>query len=285
MSKVKFGILLPHFGKNCSIDKILKGSMKAEELGFNAVWVRDHIVFHPHVFEGTNNNFLDPFPTLAAISSVTTDLILGSAVIIPLRHPLVTAVNFSTLSNISKGRVIAGFGAGNFQVEFDATGMPYDKRPALVKENVEIFRKVWKEDNVTYEGEIFSFKDITLNPKPVKEIPIWYGGATPASVKRATSYCDGWFPGRINLPTFDARVRLIEKRLKKAGKPRISLGAIPITSIDKNRDAALKKINLKGLIEAANHRKWWKKPPSGRFEIAEDLEGSLIAGNPDDCCK
>lgn len=285
MSKIKFGLLLPHFGKDCSIERILKGSVKAEKLGFNAVWVRDHIIFHPHAFEGTNNDFLDPFVTLASISSVTTDLILGTAVIIPLRHPLVTALKFSTLSNISNGRVIAGFGAGNFKVEFDAIGIPFDKRPTVVKENVEIFRKVWKEDDVSYDGEIFSFKNVTINPKPVKDIPIWYGGATPASTRRATSYCDGWFPGRINLPTFDVRLKQIEKALKKSGKPKISIGAIPITSIDKKRDIALKKINLKGLIEAANNRKWWKKPPSGRFEKIEDLEGSLIAGNPEDCCK
>jgi len=211
-------------------------------------------------------------------------VILGFGTLIPVRHPLTTARCLATLSQICGGRVIAGFGAGQFKQEFDALGYPYDKRPEFVRENIEVTKRVLKEDNVTHNGQFFKFENVTLNPKPVKEIPFWYGGATPAAATRAVTYCDGWIPGRINFPTFEARIKKIDRLSKKLGKPRPTIAAIPIVSIDRNKENALKKVNLAGLIENANEQKWWKRPPSGKFEKAEDLEGSFIFGSPKDCC-
>lgn len=285
MAKMKFGILLPHFGENCDVNLVMKGAVKAENLGFDSVWVRDHMIFHPHGMEGENNNFLEPFTVLSAISAQTTRLILGTGTLIPVRHPIMTARYLTTLSQISGGRVIAGIGAGQFKLEYDALGYPYDKRPDFVKEHIEVVKKLLKEDDVTYNGQFFKFEHVTINPKPVKEVPIWYGGATPAAAKRAARYCDGWIPGRITFPTFDARMRRIEKLSTKLGRPRPTMGAIPVVSIDKNKETALRKVNLKGLIQNANEQKWWKTPPAGKFEKAEDLEGSFIFGTPSDCCK
>ena len=78
----EYGLLLPHFGAECDKDKFLDGSKKAEALGFDSVWVRDHLVFHPHGMEGTNNTFVDPFVVLSAISAVTSKVKLGFAKIV-----------------------------------------------------------------------------------------------------------------------------------------------------------------------------------------------------------
>jgi probable F420-dependent oxidoreductase len=277
--------LLPHFGEKCDVNLVIKGAVKAEKLGFDSVWVRDHMIFYPHGMEGENNNFLEPFSTLSIVSNQTSRLTLGTGTLIPIRHPILTAKYLMTLSQISGGRVIAGFGAGTFKGEYDALGYPFDKRPEFVREHIEVVKKLMKEDDVTYNGQFFKFQHVTLNPKPVKEIPIWYGGGTPAAARRAVTYCDGWIPGRINFPTFEARVNKINRLSKKLGKPRPTIGAIPIVSIDKDKETALKKVNLHGLIENANEQKWWKKPPSGKFEKAEELEGSFIFGSPKECCK
>ncbi len=242
----------------------MKGAVKAESLGFDSVWVRDHMIFHPHGMEGENNNFLEPFNVLSAISALTSRLTLGTGTLIPVRHPIMTARYLTTLSQISGGRVIAGIGAGQFKLEYDALGYPYDKRPDFVKENIEVVKKVLKEDDVSFNGQFFKFENVTINPKPVNEIPFWYGGATPAAAKRAVTYCDGWIPGRITFPTFDARVKKIERLSKKLGRPRPTIAAIPVVSIDKNKETALKKVNLKGLIENANEQKWWKSTPFGQ---------------------
>ncbi len=89
---MKFGLLLPHFGEHASKDNLLRGSQRAEELGFDSVWVRDHLVFEPHgEMEKPNRSFYDALTTLTAIGAVTERIELGTGSLIPFRHPLVTA--------------------------------------------------------------------------------------------------------------------------------------------------------------------------------------------------
>jgi alkanesulfonate monooxygenase SsuD/methylene tetrahydromethanopterin reductase-like flavin-dependent oxidoreductase (luciferase family) len=101
-------------------------------------------------------------------------------------------------------------------------------------------------------------------------------------VRRALAFCEGWLPGRITLATYRKRVEKMRADAKAMGKARILEGCIPITSIDVDREAAWKKVNVKGLLDNANKPKFWVKPESGSFTKPEDLEGSFIAGNPDD---
>jgi alkanesulfonate monooxygenase SsuD/methylene tetrahydromethanopterin reductase-like flavin-dependent oxidoreductase (luciferase family) len=88
----EFGLLMPHFGGQTAKDKIIEGAKKAEALGFDSVFVRDHLVFHPHGMEGTDNTFIDPFITLTAIGTVTSKIQLGFGSLIPHRHPLLLAM-------------------------------------------------------------------------------------------------------------------------------------------------------------------------------------------------
>ena len=119
----EFGLLLPHFGQYASAENILEGSKRAEELGFDSVWARDHLIFHPHGMEGTNNTFYDPFIVLAAVGGATSKIKLGTGSLIPHRHPLLLASMMNGLLNLVGDRCEWGFGLGNFQHEFDALGM------------------------------------------------------------------------------------------------------------------------------------------------------------------
>jgi len=181
-------------------------------------------------------------------------------------------------------RVILGYGAGTFDHEFEAIGIdPEIKRWHLVKSTALILRKVWQENAVDYKDEFYSFEDVTIEPKPVGgPVPFWYCGNTPASARRAVEYCEGWMPGRISLATFRARVDKMAELSEAAGRTPPVAAVIPPTSVEATREEALRDVNVDGLLTWANKAKYWVKPPSGRFESWEDLEGVLIAGSPED---
>ena len=283
-TKLKFGLLLPHFGDQASFQKSLDGARKAEEYGFDSVWVRDHLVFEPHGLEGQDNTHYECFITLAAIAPVTTKIILGTGTVIAHRHPIYMAQLFATLSKLAGGRVVAGIGQGTFAHEFEVAGLPFgdEDRFGLIEESVQVMRRLWSEGRVDHQGKYFTFENVELRPQPVEKIPIWYGGASPASCRRAVDYCDGWMPGRIPLATFKKLVGYLHDLCQKSGREMVTTGAIPITTIARDREASLTNVNVSGLVNEGNRRSWWVKPASGTFSKIEDIEGLLLWGTPDD---
>lgn len=282
---MKFGLLLPHFGEHASRDKLLRGSQRAEDVGFDSVWVRDHLVFEPHgEMEKPNREFYDALTTLTAIGAVTETIQLGTGSLIPFRHPLVTALMAGTMSQLlGPDRLILGFGAGTFDHEFEAIGWGHHDRVEMVRSNAEILRRVFTENHVTYSDDIFSFSDISIEPKPLGgRIPFWYCGATPRSARLAVEFCDGWMPGRISLATMAQRIETMRTLSEEQGKQLPTIAVIPPTSIEETREEALKHVNIPGLLAWANKARFAVKPPSGTFETVEDLEGQLIVGSPEE---
>ena len=284
---MKFGLLLPHFGEEASKEKILEGSKMAEERGFDSVWVRDHLVFEPHgEMEKPNRTFYDALTTLTAIGAVTDKIELGTGSLIPFRHPLITALMAGTITQLVGPRLILGVGAGTFDHEFEAVGMGDLNRVELVKSNAEILKRVFTENDVTYDDGVFSFENVTIEPKPIGgRIPFWYCGATPRSARLAVEYADGWMPGRISLGTMAKRIDNMRELSAEQGKKMPTVAVIPPTSIEATRDEALQHVNIPGLLAWANKAKFAVKPPSGSFETVEDLEGQLIVGDPDDAVR
>ncbi len=280
---MRYGLLLPHFGAFADRDLILDGARLAEEVGFDSVWVRDHLLFEPHgEFEAADKDFFEPLTVLTAVGAVTERITLGTATLIPYRHPLVTAFTLASMTHVVGPRLIAGWGAGTFDHEFEAVGMGGIFRPELVESNARIFEAVFTGDDVSYSDEHYSFEHVNLYPKPAGPIPFWYGGATPASARRAAEYCDGWIPGRITLKTIEKRVAQMRELVTDNGRPMPTVGVVPPTSIAATEEAAWEGTSLEGLLRWANERgKWWVKPDSGTFETADDIEGSLIVGTPE----
>ncbi|MCW2538521.1 MAG: luciferase [Frankiales bacterium] len=281
---MKYGLLLPHFGDEADKDKLLQGSKRAEELGFDSVWVRDHLVFEPHgEMEKPNRTFYDALTTLTAIGAVTSKIELGTGSLIPFRHPLVTALMAGTITQLVGPRLILGFGAGTFDHEFDAVGMSGLDRVELVRSNAEILKRVMTENDVSYKDEFFEFHDVTIEPKPLGgKVPFWYCGATPRSARLAVEFCDGWMPGRISMDTLAKRITDIEAGSQAAGRTRPTIAVIPPTSIESTREEALKHVNIPGLLAWANKAKFAVRPPSGSFETVDDLSGQLIVGSPEE---
>ena len=280
----RYGLLLPHFGEQASRETLITFAKTAERYGFDSVWVRDHIVFHPHGMEGQDRTHIDPMVTLSLVAGVTDNLILGTGSLIPHRHPIHMALLLSSLEAVAgPGRVIAGWGIGTFDHEFNAVGLGGIPRADLLEEQVAIMRTLWSGDEVGYEGKYYTFHDVDIHPSPSEpgSIPIWYCGNSPASARRAVEYCDGWMPGRINMPTFRKRVSRLRRLAGEAGRAVPTTGAIPITSPARTREEGRAKVDWQALLKGAVKGDW-ELPESGAWATAEDLEGALIFGGPDD---
>lgn len=281
---MKFGVLAPHFGQWASRETLIDNAPVIEQMGFHSLWVRDHLVWKPHEMEGEDRTFLEPLLTLAALSSVTARIMLGTAVLIPIRWPLKLAQNLATLSFLSNGRVMAGMGLGSNEAEFAAAGLDKDRRIPILGETLDICRRVWQEDNVSYRGEIFQFQDFTLRPKPLAPIPFLYGGSTRAAARRAVTLTDGWIPGRIPIDTLKDRLAYID-RLCEEHQKKILLGTIPLVLADPDRRRARDSIDIKALGVSSAGARHWVTPASGGFETVDDLEGLLVAGDRSDCLR
>lgn len=283
-NELKIGLLLPHFCEYASMARCLEGAQRAEAYGFDSVWVRDHLVFEPHGIEGGDRSHIEGLLVLAAIAGATKNIALGTAMAICHRHPIHLAQLFAGLSAISHSRVIMGIGLGGFPHEFAAVGYStgIEERAELVRSNVEICRRLWAGERVSFKNRYFDFADVALKPCPGDRIPIWYGGGTPAACRRAVQYCDGWMPARTTLATFERLVDYIRELCLRAGKPMIGAAVMPFTSVGKDRAAALSRINIDSLVAEANKFPTWIKPASGKFATLEDIRGLILAGTPAD---
>ncbi|HXV81424.1 MAG TPA: LLM class flavin-dependent oxidoreductase [Candidatus Binatia bacterium] len=281
---LKFGLVLPHFGQHASVEKCLKGAIKAEAYGFHSVWVRDHLVFTPYDMEGSNNTHIEGLLVLSAVAAVTKKLTVGTAMTICHRHPIHLAQCFAALSRIANRRVIMGMGLGGFPHEFAAAGLPstLPERARLASVHADLCRRFWAGEKVSYEDEHYNFQNIQLKPVPVSPIPIWCGGSTPAACRRAVEFGDGWLPARITLATFAKRMAYLREFSQKAGRSMITVGVMPLTSIASDRETALRHVNVKSLISEANKNSTWVKPRSGTFSTMEDIRGLILAGTPEE---
>jgi alkanesulfonate monooxygenase SsuD/methylene tetrahydromethanopterin reductase-like flavin-dependent oxidoreductase (luciferase family) len=283
--RMKFGLLMPHFGEHATRTAMMDGAVLAESYGFDSLWVRDHLAFEPHgEMEKGDVTFYEALTTLTAMGAVTDQIELGTGSLIPFRHPVHTALSLASIDRlVGANRLIIGFGAGTFDHEFELIGQGDTDRVSLVKSNAEILGRLLTEDNVTFKDDNYSIEGLTVEPKPGGKIPFWYCGATPKSARLAAEYCDGWMPGRTTLLTIEQRVAKMKEMTAENGRPMPTIGVIPPTSIAATHEAAFDGLNVDGLIAWANLRgKWWAKPESGEFKTAADIEGSLIAGNPDE---
>lgn len=280
--RVRFGVMLPHYGRYCSREVLLDGTRRLEELGFDTVWVRDHVAWRPLRMEGADATFLDPFVTLGAVAAATSRIELGTIATIPIRHPAVVAQSFASLSFLS-GRVVdASFGLGSNPAELAVAGVRVEDRAGIFLETHEICRRLWTQEHVTWHGEHFSFEDATLSPRPVQPIRTWYAGTTRGAVRRTVAAgCDGWLPARLPLATLDDRLALLRELSEDAPVPRI--GMMPVFYLDEDRERARAKLDVDALVASVEGRSRWVAPPSGEFRTLEDIHGLALAGDPDDC--
>ena len=218
---MKFGIMLHHYRQVASVDGILRVAQEAESMGYHSIWTSDHIVVPSGFEERFGKGYYDALSVLGYVSAVTKRVRLGtSIVIVPLRHPLQLAQVAATVDQLSKGRLILGLGVGSAEPEYHALGALWEERGAVTDEALQVLKHVWTVESPNYQGHYFNFVDINSFPPPVQRPhpPIWIGGGSLRSIRRAAEYGDAWHPTRPSFEHLAQGVPRLRRQLRRAGR-------------------------------------------------------------------
>jgi probable F420-dependent oxidoreductase len=194
---MKVGVNLLNFGPTAGPDSFLRWARLAEALGYHFLMISDHIALTPDVRGPYPAPFYDPFATLCWLAGLTERVELGTTVIIlPYRHPLQVARLAANLDQLSHGRFILGVGAGWARQEFEALGLPFERRGAMTDDYLAAIIATWTADVATHHGPFVTFDDVATGPRPVQvpHPPIWVGGNGAAARRRAVRFGDAWHP-------------------------------------------------------------------------------------------
>ena len=219
---------------------LLQLAERAEELGFDSVWVGDSLTSRPRH---------EPLTLLAGVAGRTRRVALGTAVLLPaLRHPILMAQQIATLDQISEGRVILGVGIAqdipNIRAEFAAADVSWEKRVGRMIEGLQLCRALWSGEPVDWNGR-WKFTGERIAPTPHRPggPPIWGGGMVRAALHRVARHFDGWLPnGTPPTKWREQWERIREVSQNEGRRPEDLTGAVYLTvSLDEDEDRAVER--------------------------------------------
>ncbi|MEV8326871.1 TIGR03619 family F420-dependent LLM class oxidoreductase [Kitasatospora sp. NPDC056731] len=229
---MQLGVNVPNFGPGTDPGVLREWARTSEGLGFDLLMLSDHVTITSDVAVRYPEPFYEPFTTLSWLAGLTTDLRLGTSVLIlPYRHPLLTARLAANLSRLSGGRFVLGVGVGWARQEFDALGVPFAARGRLTDEYLGALRDAWRPE--TPEAPESQETGIGGHAAPP---PVWIGGHSAAAIRRAVRFGDAWHPLRLPLPLM--RSILAEHSLP-GFSPRIALRITEAPVDDPERPAGV----------------------------------------------
>jgi len=235
---LRVGVTLPNYGPLANAETLRHLAQRAEQLGFDSIWVADHLVvpletasLYPFDARATPTparldglvEFYEPLITLAYLAAATTRLRLGVSVyVVPYRNPVVTAKLVATLDALSGGRVIFGAGVGWLREEFAAVGADARVRGRVTDEYLEVCRRLWRDEVASFDGAHYHLPPVRSGPKPAQRPwpPIWIGGNSAAARTRAVALGDGLHLIDVAVDDIAARAAQLETDLAAAGRPR-----------------------------------------------------------------
>lgn len=268
---MRFGLLLPQSNWVASASAIRDAAQAAEELGFDAVSVHDHIQYNgwflasgsrEPVPGGDQRDLYDAVATLAFVAGITSRVrLLTSILLVPIREPILTANQLATIDNMSDGRLVVGVGVGpplqqasgettrlahhrsNAQIEYSAFGVHGNRGP-LTDEYVEAMIAIWTQDPASYHGQHIEFEDVEILPKPVQKphIPIWVGGRSEKALERVVRLGQTWNPSQVSPEQFKASWRWLDERFEAAGRPLATERAINTYAVIDTSDEAANEL-------------------------------------------
>ncbi len=209
---MRFGIHLPQFGRAIATGGIERAAIQAEELGFDDVWVSDHLIV-PADQPYPSPYLYDPLMALAFAAAATNRVGIGTSVLVVTQYtsPLALANTLASLDHLSGGRLIVGTGIGWSRAEYEALGAPFDHRSRRLEEILALWQTAWHDDPASHSGDYYPFDQIRLLPKPAHEIPLWLGGTSEAAVQRAIRLGDGYHGIGLEPPGAASLVERIRK--------------------------------------------------------------------------
>ena len=210
-----------YLGFVTSPEAIVAAAKKAEEVGFDAILVNDHIVVDSSSRAAPWTNVYDPFVAMSFIAAHTTRIGIGvSVLIMPYRNPVATAKSLATIDRMSGGRLIAGVGVGWNEAEFAALGVPFHERGARTNEYLRLWQACWAPGKVSFAGRFVSFADMHVDPKPLQQPypPIWIGGASDAALRRAARFATLWQPTPLPIAELAERQAALRQACQQVGR-------------------------------------------------------------------
>lgn len=232
---MEIGLQLPSAQPGAEAGQILEVAQRAEELDFDSVWMFDHLMTpvgleskYPYSSTGDygmspDDPFYDALGLYGVLAGATRRVKIGTGVLIgAYRPPLVLGKLLATVENFAPGRVVLGLGAGWMREEFDAVGVPFERRGARLDEYIAALRSVWSGRS-QFEGDFYSWAEAGTRPAPTQPIPIIIGGHGDRALERAARLGDGWAivtqPGQgSGLQGVAARVGRMRELLEKEGR-------------------------------------------------------------------
>ena len=224
MVDIKIGVTVPNNWGVSDVKEVVALGPLAEQLGFESVWVMDHLFNNGYIGERLDDKpYYHPLATLSHISATTERILLGTSVLVlPYHNPVELAKYTATLDQMSAGRVVLGVGVGAMTEEFEALGIPMSQRGSLTNESINIMKELWTHSSSSYSSSRWSFSEIKFAPKPFQtpHIPLWVGGSSPGALKRVVNLGDGWHPSGVTPEEFSmGRLEIIELSKRTGRNP------------------------------------------------------------------
>lgn len=213
-----------------TVEDLAEIARTADRSGFAYLATCDHVAIPRRLAGAMSTVWYDPVATLSFLAGITERVrLLSHVAVVGLRHPLVTAKQYATVDHLSGGRLVLGVGAGHVREEFEALGVGFEQRGAVLDETIDALKAaLGPEEYPEFAGERFSFNGLGQRPRPVqRQVPVWVGGSSPAAVRRAAVRGDGWLPQgdpRSKLPAQIAKLKALREAAGVA-EP-IEIGAI-----------------------------------------------------------
>ena len=197
---------------DASIEELARVAETADRLGYDHLTCAEHVALPASELERRGSRYWDPLATFGYLAARTERIRFATSVLVlPYHHPLDIAKRYGTLDKISNGRVILGVGVGTLKEEFDLLGAPYDRRGPRADDALRALRAALSQPEPEYHGEFYDFQGMVVDPCAVQEhVPLWVGGRTLRSLRRAVTLADGWCPFAVDPAQAEAWLRDFE---------------------------------------------------------------------------
>jgi probable F420-dependent oxidoreductase len=259
--RLGFGLL--QTGKNTGPDNVSRVARRAEELGYDSLWVFDRLLYpvKPQTpypagdgsLPDLYRRVLDPVETLTFVAGQTNRIALGTSVLnLPWYNPILLARRLTTLDVLSKGRLRVGVGIGWSVDEYEAAGVPWKSRGSRADEAVDALKAMWTTDPVEVQGAAFKVHKSHVDLKPVQKPhpPIYMAAYTPGAMKRAAREANGWFPVGVPLSAVGPMFDSIKGMVRDAGRNTDSFELIIRGNLEFTQSPVAKdRANFTGTLE------------------------------------
>lgn len=267
-SALRFGLGMPTAfpDGNPTLD-FLRFAARAEELGYDALWSGDHIVFHIPRYE--------IFTLLAAVAARTERIRLGPGVLLLcLRNPVHVAQAVASLDHIAAGRFVFGVGVGGEHAkEFEASGVALRERGGRTDEALRILKRLWTEEQIDHEGRFWQLRGIGVRPHPRQRPhpPIWVGGRADAALRRTVESGDVWFPGWVTPERYRDGWSKIEALCAERGRSPDTIERALYLFVSVDADGARARAQAEAFLSRNYNMPF---APFAKY---------VVAGTPDEC--